>query len=93
MAYVGNGRYECDRCGKRISGTGIQLCKSCNEILEKQIKEEREAAKQSNTCDGCGRLNLFDATCMNTNKKVYRDGKCLVDSCDQKTDAGTWIPM
>ena len=93
MAYVGNGRYECDRCGKRISGNGIQLCKSCNEYLERSIREERAAAKQSDTCSGCGRLNLSDATCMNTDEKVYQNGKCLVESCDQKTTFGTWVPM
>ena len=93
MAYVGNGQYECDCCGKRISGTGIQLCKSCNEYLEKSIKEKRAAAEAKKEVGrGCGRLNL-DATCMDSGKKVYENGKCLVDSCNSRTEADTWIPM
>ena len=35
-------RYECDRCGKRISNTQtVQLCKKCNEYLENYIQEKR----------------------------------------------------
>lgn len=42
-----NGRYECDRCGKKIK-EGQCLCKKCNEWLETYLKarkcfEQKEA--------------------------------------------------
>ena len=34
-------RFECDRCGKRISNTQtVQLCKECDEWLEEYCKKQ-----------------------------------------------------
>ena len=37
-------RWECDRCGKPISSHQIiQLCKECNDLLEKECNRESKS--------------------------------------------------
>ena len=47
------GRYECDRCGKKISGKGIQLCRKCNEYLDEICKRD-DNEKEGKKKDGEG---------------------------------------
>lgn len=37
-------RYECDRCGKRISDTKqVQLCSECERWLDEYVAESRDS--------------------------------------------------
>lgn len=43
-------RWECDRCGKPISATQtVQLCKECNDLLEKECNSKKGTQKQNFT--------------------------------------------
>lgn len=41
-------RYECDRCGKPISGTQT-LCKECDEWLKEYMSKYKENTNDTNT--------------------------------------------
>ena len=42
-------RYECDRCGTRIDTfQKIQLCKRCDELLEKEMRKKNGKTQKTN---------------------------------------------